>query len=66
MKLERGIINEMNEIESKSNNPQICITTRENIPQKIRKWPEPIVKEPKMRKNGRKLVVKSLVMIMNK
>ena len=37
MNLVRGIINQMNEIESKSNNPQICITTRENIPQKITK-----------------------------
>ena len=54
MKLKRGIINEMNEIESKSNNPQICIKIRKNILQKntkmdkkeskraenVQKWPE--------------------------
>ena len=51
MKLERGIINEMNEIESKSNNPQICITTRENIPQKITKMD---IKESKSAENALK------------
>ena len=51
MNFERGIINEMNEIESKSNNPQICITTRENILQKITKMDK---KESKRAENAQK------------
>ena len=51
MNLERGIINEMNEIESKSNNPQICIKIRGNIAQKVTKMAK---KDSKRVKNAQK------------